>query len=100
MKIIEAKTFKDRLCGFMLKNNIKYGICFKKCNAIHTFFMLQPLDIIMTNKSHKIIYIFKNVQPWKIISPKKNVYYTYELPINTINNIEKNDFFNPIITAK
>lgn len=98
MKIIEAQTFKNRLLGLMLKKRIKNGICFKKCNSIHTFFMLQPLDIIMTDNNHKILYIYKNFQPWRVILPKKNVYYTYELPINSINNLKTGEYFNPTIT--
>lgn len=77
-----CNSFFDRFMGLMLKNKIINGLCFPKCNSIHTFFMLKPIDIIMTDKDYKILYIYKNFNPWKIILPKKNVYYTFELPIN------------------
>ena len=72
----------NRFMGFMFKKNINYGLCFPKCNSIHTFFMFNSIHIIMTDKDYNILYIYKNLKPNRIILPKKNVYYTFELPIN------------------
>ena len=86
-KSIEIKfcnSFFDRLKGFMFTKNINKCLCFPKCNSIHTIFMLKPIDVIMTDKNYKILYIFRNVKPYRIILPKKNVYYTFEFPINTV----------------
>lgn len=81
-----CKTFKTRLLGLMFqKKAIDFGLCFPHCNSIHTFFMRQNIDVIMTDKNNKILYIYKNLKPWKIILPKKHIYYTYELPINKFN---------------
>lgn len=95
MKIMICQTFYNRLIGFMFKiKKINYGLCFPKCNSIHTFFMFQTIDIIMTNKNNKILYLFPNLKPNRIIMPKKNVYYTYELPIDSIKKLKLNDFFD------
>ena len=75
----------NRFTGLMFKKEIKGILCFPKCNSIHTFFMFKSIDVIMTDKSGKILYIFKNIKPWRIILPKKNVYYTFELKPNYIN---------------
>ena len=85
MTVKKATNFKTRLFGLMGQKGIKEGILFPKCNAIHTFFMKEPIDIIATDKNGNILHIWYNVKPWKIIMPKKNVYYTYEFPINVIN---------------
>ena len=83
----EANTFIKKLKGLMFKKNINY--CLRlKTNNIHTFFMKEPIDIIMTDKYNNILYIFKNVKKNKIII-KPKVYYTYEFPNNFINNINK-----------
>ena len=91
MKIIKDKNnielkycnnIFNRFKGFMFTKNINKCLCFPKCNSIHTIFMLEPIDVIMTDKNYNILYIFKNVKPYRIILPKKNVYYTFELPIN------------------
>lgn len=81
-----CSNFKDRLFGLMLKKEkVNYGLCFPKCNSIHTFFMKQKIDVFMTDKNNKVIYIVKNLKPWKIILPKKNVYYTYEFSTDLVD---------------
>lgn len=80
--IDDCTTFFSRLIGFMFKiKTIKIGKRFPKCNSIHTFFMFQKIDVIMTDKDNKIIKMYPNLKTWKVILPQKNVYYTYELPI-------------------
>ena len=83
--IIMCTKFFNRFKGLMFKKNINSILCFPKCNSIHTFFMLKPIDVIMTDKNGKILHIFKKVKPWKVILPKKNVYYTFELKTDYIN---------------
>lgn len=77
-----CNNFLNKFKGFMFKKNIDTPLCFPKCNSIHTFFMLKPIDIIMTDKDFNILYIYKNFKPWHIIWFKRNVYYTFEFPIN------------------
>lgn len=79
-----ANTFLKKLKGLMFKKKINY--CLRlKTNSIHTFFMKEPIDILMTDKNNKPIYIFKNIKKNKIII-KKNVYYTYEFPNNFLED--------------
>ena len=85
MKVIVCNNFFNRFKGFMFTKNINYGLCFPKCNSIHTIFMFKPIDVIMTDKNYTVLYIFKNVKPYRIILPKKNVYYTFEFPINKLD---------------
>lgn len=91
IKIYEAKTFKQRLFGLMFKKNIDYALLFRNCNSIHTFFMKENIDVVMTNKNNKVIYIKKNMKKNRIILPKKGVYNTYEFPANFIKNLKIND---------
>lgn len=84
INLIEANSFFKRLKGFMFQKKINY--CLRiKTNSIHTFFMKESIDIIMTDKNNNILYSFKNVPKNKIII-KPKVYYTYEFPNNFINN--------------
>ena len=85
LKIKICNNIFNRFLGLMFKKNISYGLCFPKCNSIHTFFMLKPIDVIMTDKNYNILYIFNNLKPNRIILPQKNVYYTFELPTNKFN---------------
>ena len=84
MEIKEAKTFFQKFKGLMFQKDFNY-ILKIKCNGVHTFFMQENNDIILTDKNHKILYIYKNVKPNKIIMPKKNITYTYEVKSNTTN---------------
>lgn len=76
-----------------IRKKLDFGVCFPNCNSIHTFFMFQSIDVVMTDINNKILYIYQNFKPWKIILPKKNVYYTYELPLGSTHNLNINDLF-------
>ena len=89
MEIKEAKSFKDRLIGLMFKKNINYGLIFNNCRAIHTFFMRETIDVIITDKDNKVLYIYNDLKKNKIII-KKNAYYFYELP-SSFNTYKIND---------
>lgn len=84
IEIKEAKSFKDRLIGLMFKRNIKDGLLFKNCSSIHTFFMLEEIDVIATDKDDKVIKKYKNLKPWKIVIAPKGTKNIYEIPKNTI----------------
>lgn len=84
IEIKEAKKFKDRLIGLMFKKNIKHGLLFKNCKSIHTFFMLEEIDVIVTDKHDNVIKKYKNIKPWKILIAPKDTKNIYELPKNTI----------------
>ena len=88
LKLFEANTFFKRLIGLCFKRNINYALRFR-CNGIHTFFMFENIDVILTDKNNNILYYYKNFGKNKVLLPKKNVFYTYELPKNTIKNKPK-----------
>ena len=85
-----AKGFWNKFMGFMFKKNIDYALLFKNCNGIHTFFMKEEIDVILTDKDNNILYLYPSLKKNKIILPKKNVYNTYELPKGSINNLKIN----------
>lgn len=82
--IKEAKSFKERLLGFMFKKNIKYGLLFNNCSSIHTFFMKEEIDVLFTDNNDNILKSYKSLKPWKIIIAPKGTKKTYELPKGTI----------------
>ena len=80
VEIINAKTFKNRFIGLMFKKNFKYGLLFKNCRAIHTFFMKETINVIATDKDNEVVKIYNNVKPWRIIIAPKKTKNIYELP--------------------
>ncbi len=83
MEIRNANTFLKKFKGLMFVKKFNYILKFK-ANGIHTFFMKINIDIVLTDKNNNILYIYENVKPNKIILPKKNVKYTYEMPAGTL----------------
>ena len=83
INVVIANTFFKRLKGFMFKKNIDYCIYFPRCNSIHTFFMKENIDVVMTDKDNKILKIEKNVAKNKFVSCKK-ASNTYEFPSNSV----------------
>lgn len=83
INVIEMNTFLKKLNGLMWKKEpIKDCYIFKNTNGIHTFFMFQNIDVILTDKNFKVLKTYEKLSPWKVILPKKEVYYTIEAPLN------------------
>lgn len=80
--IKEAITFKERLLGFIQKTNINYGMLFRKCNSIHTFFMKENIDVIGLNENNIVIYKYENLPKNQIIKIENDIKNTsvLELP--------------------
>lgn len=85
MKVVNATSFKDRFFGLMFKKNIDVIMRFDKCNSIHTFFMYSPIDVYMTDKNGRVLFVFKGLSSNKVILPKKNVHRTYETKVGLWN---------------
>ena len=84
IEIKEAKHFKMRLFGLMGQKDIHYGILFPHCNAIHTFFMFDKIDVVATDRKDNIIKKYKNVKPCRILIAPKPTENIYELPKGTL----------------
>ena len=83
-------TFFKRLKGLMFKKEAITSIyLFPKCSSIHTYFMKQNIDVCILDKNYRITYLGKNIKPRKIIIKKG--YYTLEMPLGTIKNINIGD---------
>ena len=95
MKIVVAKSFKDKLLGLMNKKNIDYGLLIKNCKSIHTFFMLEPIDVLLLDKDNKILSIKRNVVPNRIVifNNKKRT-NILELPKNSSLNLKVNEIID------
>lgn len=95
IKIKKLKSIINKFKGLMfVKDPIDYGIVLVKCNSIHTFFMKQNIDICITDKNNKILYLKSNLCKNKIILPIKNGYYTYELPLDSVKDLNINEYLN------
>ena len=95
MKIKIAKSFKDKLLGLMNKKDIDYGLLITNCKSIHTFFMLESIDVLLLDTNNRVLMINRNVKPNKIlIFNNKNKTNILELPNNTSINLKVNDIID------
>lgn len=90
------ESFSDRLRGMIGRDFSAFdGMMFDRCNAIHTFFMSIPLDIIFLSKEKKVLKTVTNFSPWMPFLYCKNAYYVIELPVGKImtSKTAENDLF-------
>jgi uncharacterized membrane protein (UPF0127 family) len=59
--------------------------------SIHTFFMLNSIDVVWLDKDKNILEI-KTMKPFSHHTPKEKAKYVLEIPSNSIKNITKIDF--------
>lgn len=59
------------------------GMWIIPCEAVHTFFMQFPLDLIYLDKKHCIKKVKTNVRPWRV-SACLSAHSILELPVGTI----------------
>lgn len=93
--MLVAKSFKDKLIGLMGKKNIDYGLLLKNCKSIHTFFMLESIDVLLLDQDNKILEINRNISPNKVLVFKnKKRTNILELPNNSSLNLEVNEIID------
>ncbi len=87
--VVIYKGFFKKLKGLMFyKVKLNKIILLNNCSSIHTFFMKQNIDICMTDKNNKILYLESNVKPNRIIIKTAN--HTYEMPLDTAKYLNIN----------
>lgn len=79
-KVTIARSFFARLIGLLSKTNLdsSEGMLFYKAPSIHTFGMKFPIDILFMDITGKIVRIFSDVKPNRII-PYVKSWATLEL---------------------
>lgn len=82
----KAETFTQRFFGLMFKRNIEpeQGLLINNCNWVHTFFMMQSIDLVYMDKDNKIIALESGVKPWRLCKPRWRARSVLELSSGTI----------------
>lgn len=82
-----ADSLSDRLFGLLKKNNPR-TLLFKTRFGIHTFFLKEPIDILVINPKSKIVKVKKSLGTNKLFFWNPKYTKVVELPKNTIKNTE------------
>ena len=83
-----AKGFRDRLRGLIGRrfSDSMDGMVFDRCNAIHTFFMRYPIDVIFADEKYHVLKTAPSFPPWRPFLACKKAFYVIELPAGTIES--------------
>lgn len=90
-----AKSFITRSIGLLFRKSMSEdeALIIKPCCSIHTLFMKFDIDVIFVSRKNKVIAVYENVAPSRILPIHFNSYYVIELKAGTISakTIEKGD---------
>ncbi len=83
-----ASSFGARLSGLIGKrfSPALDGMVFDRCNAIHTFFMRYPIDVIFADEKYQVLKTVAAFPPWRPFLACKNAFYVIELPAGTLES--------------
>ena len=83
-----ASSFGERLCGLIGKrfSPAMDGMVFDRCNAIHTFFMGYPIDVIFADEKYRGLKTVPAFPAWRPFLACKNAFYVIELPGGTLES--------------
>lgn len=81
-----ADNFFSRSVGLLSRKALSEGeaLIIKPCCSIHTFFMKFEIDVLFINSKGKIIALYGNVKPWRILPIHLTSSYVIELPAGQI----------------
>lgn len=81
-----AAGFSERLFGMIGRKFTAFdAMVFDHCNAIHTCFMTESIDVIFVSKDAKVLKTIQNLSSWRPFVYCKNAFYVIELPLGIIS---------------
>lgn len=86
IKLNVLKSFIDKTLGLISKD--REGILMKTRFGLHTFFIRNPLDIIILDKNNKVKIIKEGLKPRKFFFWNPKFDTVLELPEGTIGKLE------------
>lgn len=79
----EAKSVVDLTFGLLKKSNPR-SLLFKTHFGIHTFFLKNPIDVLVLDKNFKVIKLKENLKPNRLFFWNPQYSIIIELPPETI----------------
>ena len=96
----EARSLKEKAIGLIGKEK-PASLLIKTRFGIHTFGLKFPIDVLILDKKNKVVFLKKNLMPWRIFLWNPMFDKVLEMPLGTIDKkkIKINDTVN-IKTAR
>lgn len=80
-RLLMADHFWQRFAGLMGKLELarREGLLIVPCKAVHTMFMLFPIDVLFLSRDFTVVRIIENLRPWRATATVINSYQVLEL---------------------
>ena len=84
-----AGNGRNRRKGLLGRESLPHGegLWIVPCEAVHTFWMRFPIDLVYLNRRHEVVKIRTNVPPWRL-SGCLRAHSVLELPVGTIHQTQ------------
>lgn len=84
-----AQSFKDRVFGLLIKSNPR-NMLFKTRFGIHTFFLKEPIDVVVLDNKLRVVKIKQNLRPHRLFFWSPKYFLVMELPKGVIKKFDIN----------
>jgi uncharacterized protein len=77
-----AETLFSRFMGLQGKRALPKGggLILMPTNAIHTLFMMMPIDAVFVSQAGKVLHVGRRLHPWRLGPVVPRALYCVELP--------------------
>ena len=84
-RLLPAFDSKSRRGGLLRYESLDEGsaMLIAPTNAVHTFFMRFPIDVVFVTRDGRIVKVRSGVKPWRVTAALR-AYVVIELPAGTI----------------
>ncbi len=84
--VTEAASFFSKLSGLVTRKKLKdnQGLLIKNCNSIHTMGMRYNIDAVFLDKNNRVLMIYNNLKPFRVMPFIKNAFFVLETRAGTI----------------
>jgi uncharacterized membrane protein (UPF0127 family) len=88
-----ADSAPARMVGLMGRKDLPSGegLWIEPCNAIHTFFMRFPIDVVYLDRQGTVVDVCRAVRPWRAHWVRFGARAVLELPQGGADSINAGD---------
>ncbi len=79
---VKAEGFFQRLGGMIGRRFGEGldGMWFDNCNAVHSLFMSEAIDVVFLSAENRVLKIYENLAPWRLYAGCRSAVRALELP--------------------
>lgn len=88
-----ADSFLGRFSGLQLRKDLVAGkgLILIPCASIHTCFMRFDLDLVMVDKTARVLAIKRGIKPWRAVGAPPQTYAVIEVKSGNLKSLEVGD---------